>query len=93
MTIHARVEPSLKKNAEMIFAAIGLTTSQAISLFLKQVELHKGLPLDLKIPNAETIAAMRELEADKKLPVYDADEYSLRLKTLQKQHGSKNKRK
>jgi DNA-damage-inducible protein J len=37
-----------------------MTTTEAIRLFLKQVELHRGLPFSVSIPNAETVAAMRE---------------------------------
>lgn len=39
---------------------IGISTTEAIRLFLKQVELHKGLPFPVAIPNAETTAAMLE---------------------------------
>ena len=58
--IHARIEPKLKKSAERIFSEIGMSTTEAIRLFLKQVELHRGLPFSVAIPNDETLAAMRE---------------------------------
>src|SRR5947208_1198370 len=58
--IHARIEPRLKRSAERIFSEIGISTTEAIRLFLKQVELHRGLPFSVSIPNAETVAAMRE---------------------------------
>ena len=58
--IHARIEPKLKRSAERIFSEIGMSTTEAIRLFLKQVELHRGLPFSVSIPNAETVAAMRE---------------------------------
>jgi DNA-damage-inducible protein J len=60
--IHARIDPKLKKSAERIFTKIGISTTEAIRLFLKQVELHKGLPFPVSIPNKETIAAMTETE-------------------------------
>jgi DNA-damage-inducible protein J len=60
LMIHARVEPKLKRSAERIFSEIGMTTTEAIRLFLKQVELHRGLPFPVSVPNAETVAAMRE---------------------------------
>ena len=56
--IHARIDPKLKESAERVFSKIGISTTEAIRLFLKQVELHKGLPFPIAIPNAETIAAM-----------------------------------
>ena len=58
--IHARIEPKLKRSAERIFSEIGMSTTEAIRLFLKQVELHRGLPFSVSIPNAKTVAAMRE---------------------------------
>jgi DNA-damage-inducible protein J len=58
--IHARIEPQLKKSAERIFTRIGISTTEAIRLFLRQVELHKGLPFAVSIPNEETVEAMRE---------------------------------
>ena len=58
--IHARIDPGLKKSAERVFSTIGISTTEAIRLFLKQVQLHKGLPFPVAIPNAETTAAMQE---------------------------------
>ena len=60
LMIHARIDPKLKKSAESIFSEIGISTTEAIRLFLKQVELHKGLPFPVSIPNEQTIAAMAE---------------------------------
>ena len=58
--IHARIDPKLKRSAERVFSQIGISTTDAIRLFLRQVDLHKGLPFPVRIPNAETIAAMKE---------------------------------
>jgi DNA-damage-inducible protein J len=58
--VHARIEPKLKKSAERIFSEIGISTTEAIRLFLRQVQLHKGLPFPVSIPNEETVAAMKE---------------------------------
>jgi DNA-damage-inducible protein J len=60
--IQARIEPGLKASAESIFRKLGLSSSDAIRLFYKQVELHNGLPFPVERPNKRTIAAMRELE-------------------------------
>lgn len=60
LMIHARIDPKLKLSAESIFSEIGISTTEAIRLFLKQVELHKGLPFPASIPNEQTIAAMAQ---------------------------------
>ncbi len=53
-TVRARLEPRLKKEAEKLFNRLGLTTTQAITLFYHQVKLRKGLPFDVVIPNETT---------------------------------------
>jgi DNA-damage-inducible protein J len=58
--VHARIDPRLKRSAERIFTRMGISTTEAIRLFLKQVELHQGLPFAVSIPNEETVVAMRE---------------------------------
>lgn len=59
-TVRARIDSSLKNEVETIFHELGLTTSQAITLFLKKVKIEKGIPFELKIPNETTIKAMNE---------------------------------
>jgi len=53
-TIRARIQPELKDKAEHVFSRLGLTTTQAITLFYKQVELRDGLPFEVAIPNETT---------------------------------------
>ena len=60
--VRARIEPGLKTKAEKYFNLLGLSTTQAITLFYKQVEIHRGLPFEINIPNDETIAATKEIE-------------------------------
>jgi DNA-damage-inducible protein J len=50
--ITTRVDPNLKANAEQILEQLGMTTAQAITMFLKQVELTKGLPFIPRLPQA-----------------------------------------
>ena len=52
--IRARVEPELKEQAETVFRRLGVSTTQAIAMFYKQVILREGLPFDVAIPNATT---------------------------------------
>ena len=58
--IHVRIDAELKKSAVRIFSDLGISTTEAIRLFLQQVEMHKGLPFETSIPTGETIAAMEE---------------------------------
>jgi DNA-damage-inducible protein J len=69
--VTARIDPELKTRAEYVFEQLGLTTSQAITLFLRQVDLQQGLPLTLKIPNATTQAALKEARLKENLTSYE----------------------
>ena len=59
-TVRARVDESLKFNAEHILKEIGLTTSQAINIFLKKVVSEHGIPFELKVPSDRLKIAMDE---------------------------------
>jgi DNA-damage-inducible protein J len=64
VTVQARVSAELKEEAEAVFAAIGLTTAEAIRIFMQQTVNSGGLPFrpTAKIPSAETSQAIAELE-------------------------------
>lgn len=64
-TVRARIEPKLKHDAESVLSKLGLSFSQAIELFLCQVNMRKGLPFDVKIPNKETRKAMEDTDKGK----------------------------
>jgi DNA-damage-inducible protein J len=63
--VNARIEPKLKRQAEDILHKVGLTSAEAVRLFYKQICLYKGLPFEVKIPNKETIKAMRDADKGK----------------------------
>ena len=79
-TVRARIEPDLKNRAEQVFRDLGLTTTQAITLFYRQVELRKGLPFDVVIPNETTRQAFNDTDAGRNLVVCeDADDMFRKL--------------
>jgi DNA-damage-inducible protein J len=59
-TITVRLDPKVKKNAEAVLKALGLTTSQAVNLFFTQVSLNKGIPFDVHLPNEATTKAIKD---------------------------------
>ena len=69
-TIHLRIEPELKNDAEELFRAMGLSTTDAIKLFLTQVVMTGGIPFPIKVnyPNDETLKALMEAELISKNP-------------------------
>jgi DNA-damage-inducible protein J len=60
--ITARVEPKLKASAGRVLAKIGVSTSDAITMFLRQVVMRQGMPFDIVVPNVQTRRAIDELE-------------------------------
>ena len=58
--VRARIDSGLKKEASAVLANMGLSVSDAIRLMLVRVVSEKALPFDVRVPNAETQAAMRD---------------------------------
>lgn len=62
--LHIRIEPEIKDHADRMFHALGISTSEAIKIFLAAALRAGGLPFDVIAPeyryNEETIAAMKE---------------------------------
>lgn len=69
-TIRARVEPALKRDAEAVLRKVGLTSSEAITLFLTQVRLAKGLPFPVRVPNRQTLQALKDAREGKNLEAF-----------------------
>ena len=79
-TVRARIAPDLKNKAEKVFRDLGLSTTQAISLFYKQVELRKGLPFEVVIPNDITRRTFSNTDTGKDLIICeDADDMFKKL--------------
>ena len=66
-TIQTRINPEVKEKAQVIFNKLNLTMSEAISLFLTQVTLHRGIPFEIKIPNELTLKTLKDIEKGKDL--------------------------
>ena len=50
--LYARIEPDLKEQAEAILSSLGIPASNAITMFYKQIILHRGIPFEIKLPAA-----------------------------------------
>ncbi len=67
--VRARVEPDLKANAEDIFEKIGISPTQAITMFYKQVEINSGLPFSLSVPKNTTARTFKATDQNKDLVI------------------------
>lgn len=58
--VHVRVDENLKIQATQTLESMGLNISDAVRVFLTRVVADKGMPFDLKAPNADSRAAIAE---------------------------------
>ena len=66
-TIRARIDPELKAEVEELFDQLGLSTTEAINLFYRQVRIRKGLPFSVVIPNKTTEKVFKDTDAKRNL--------------------------
>jgi len=66
-TVRARIEPDLKEEVENLFHELGLSTTDAINIFYKQVKLRHGFPFEIAIPNKLTEKVLKEADEGKNL--------------------------
>jgi DNA-damage-inducible protein J len=69
--INARIKPELKGDVEQILLKLGITTTQAITMFFEQIKINRGIPFPLQLPNDETVEAMQEARNNKNLAELD----------------------
>jgi len=69
-SMYIRIDPEVKSDVENIYAQYGMSITDAINVFLYTSRSRGGLPFDLRpsVPNAETVAAIREVQEMKRNP-------------------------
>ena len=81
--IRARVEPALKHDAEAVLDKLGMTPTEAITLFYKQVTLYRGLPFPVRVPNAATRKALNEARSRKNVESFETvQEWAKKMRSL-----------
>ena len=70
-TVRARIDSGLKAEVENLFEALGLSTTEAITLFYHQVKLRKGLPFEVAVPSELTQKVFEETDAGENLVKFD----------------------
>ena len=71
-TIQTRVDPTLKRNAQIILNKLNISMSEAISMYLSQITLHRGIPFEIKIPNEITVKTLIDSENGKNIHKVDS---------------------
>ena len=68
-TVRARLKPELKEKAEEILHRLGVNTTQAITMFYRQIEMNNGLPFNMVIPNAATKATFNATDVNEDIVI------------------------
>lgn len=71
-TISALIDSETRRRAESVFKELGLSVSQAITLFYEQVELRRELPFPVEVPGEITRHALEEAKNPEKLPRFES---------------------
>ena len=71
-TIQTRVDPTVKRNAQVILNKLNISMSEAISMYLSQITLQRGIPFEIKIPNEVTAKTLRDSENGNNLHKVDS---------------------
>jgi len=80
--IQTRIDSRIKEDAQEVLTRLNITMSEAIALYLAQITLHKGIPFEIKIPNALTAETLKDSENGKDLhKAGDVDDLFRRLES------------
>ncbi len=71
-TVRARIEPRLKSDVEKLLHRLGMSTTEAITVFYNQIRLRQGLPFPVEVPNATTRKTFEATDRGENLHSYDS---------------------
>lgn len=54
------MEPGTKRHAEGVLSKLGISPTEAIRVFYRQISLRGGLPFPVAIPNEKTATTLRK---------------------------------
>ena len=76
--VHARIDQATKTATEKVLDALGMTPTEAIRLFYRQIAIRKSFPLELHVPNALTAAVLAKSDKNQHIETFDtaADLYA-----------------
>ena len=70
--VHARIEPQTKKQAEGVLRKLGLSPTEAIRLFYRQICLRGGLPFPVLVPNELTAKPLKKRQKREDVDTFDS---------------------
>jgi DNA-damage-inducible protein J len=70
--VHARMEPQTKQKAEGVLSKLGITPTEAIRVFYRQIALRGGLPFPVTVPNERTALTLRKSRRGENVEQFDS---------------------
>ncbi len=70
--IHARIEPDIKRQAELVLHKLGLSPTEAIRVFYRQITLRHGLPFTVDVPNECTVTTLEKSRRGKEVQEFES---------------------
>lgn len=70
-TLTIRIDPKLKEQTEHLLQEMGLTPSQAITLFFRQIGYQRAIPFEISLPNEETLQAMQDVAQRRNVKTFE----------------------
>jgi DNA-damage-inducible protein J len=72
--VQVKMDPSIKKQARAVLDQLGISMSDAVGVYFRQIIRSRGIPFELKLPSDATLEAVKELESGKGATFDTADE-------------------
>lgn len=71
-TVHARIDAATKAATEKVLDALGMTPTEAIRLFYRQIAIRKSFPLELHVPNKLTASVLAKSDKNEEIETFES---------------------
>ncbi|MDZ4742628.1 MAG: type II toxin-antitoxin system RelB/DinJ family antitoxin [Verrucomicrobiota bacterium] len=69
--VHARIDPATKAATEKVLDSLGMTPTEAIRLFYRQIAIRKSFPLELHVPNKLTATVLAKSDKNQDIETFE----------------------
>lgn len=69
--VHARIDQVTKTATEEVLASLGMTPTEAIRLFYRQIAIRKSFPLELRVPNKLTASVLERSDKNQDIETFE----------------------
>ncbi len=69
--VHARIDQATKTATEKVLDTLGMTPTEAIRLFYRQIAMRKSFPLELHVPNKLTASVLAKSDKNQDIEIFD----------------------